>query len=612
MRRCGLRRAVVALAGVLLAAASTTSGTSGVQAASSASGGAAASKPLSEADCNGFSTTWAPLRAAMKELCTDPIAIWNGKASRFYDNGHYVGHDEPSVKFISNDPGSGNDMTYLMRLSTDPRIPPTLAPGGRAVTDYAELSPAPWFGLPICDPNSYPQNPCTPDSDSNGSAINDPNAAGSAFMELQFYPPGYEPFVDAPSCSATKWCVALTIDSLECTFGFTFCNPACEEPVNFAYLQTNGVPAGPPGPLEQDVSSYVPNRFTLEMNPGDALAVTIKDTPQGLLTAVLDLSTHQLGFMVASAANGFMHSNLQTCANTPFSFHPEFDTARQQNQVPWAALEGGVLMEDEIGHFEPCSSVTNSFPVTEDLAGQVFQDANVYQTCVGGSEGPHAVGEGPCTFSSTGALTCENATTEGDVACPPGPVGSQNCEYSDAFCMPEGNRQIDLNGQIEEVRWPIAGCQDNVFQNGDLDFDGSSYQADWPDGSPIHPTPFLYIGPFDGHGRPYPQVQFETDVAASEQDCNVATGVGCTAPPLGAAFYPFWTIGRTFGVCTWSFGNTIRHLTIESFGGPAEYGTPDVARFGGTLTSSVIPNPEFSGACGGLSLGRAMAQMPTA
>jgi hypothetical protein len=34
-------------------------------------------------------------------------------------------------------------------------------------------------------------------------------------MELQFYPPGYQPFQDAISCDATHWRAAVTIDSLE-------------------------------------------------------------------------------------------------------------------------------------------------------------------------------------------------------------------------------------------------------------------------------------------------------------------------------------------------------------------------------------------------------------
>ena len=129
-----------------------------------------------------------------------------------------------------------------MQLSRDPARTPTAS---GSVTKYAELSIAPWFGLPMCDPNSYPQNPCTPLSDSN-TGLGAPTDAGSAFMELQFYPPGFTPFVNSVSCSRTQWCAALTIDSLACTFNFATCNNNCIEPVNFAFLQTNGVPAGPP------------------------------------------------------------------------------------------------------------------------------------------------------------------------------------------------------------------------------------------------------------------------------------------------------------------------------------------------------------------------------
>jgi len=143
----------------------------------------------------------------------DPVTIENGKRSRFEDNGHYIGHDEPSVKFISSTPGSGNTMTYLTKIPVDPHQSPT--PSG-SVTNYGQLSVAPWFGLPMCDPKSYPQNACTPDSDTN-TGLNAPTDAGSAFMELQLYPPGYTPFIDSESCSATKWCAALNIDSLECT-----------------------------------------------------------------------------------------------------------------------------------------------------------------------------------------------------------------------------------------------------------------------------------------------------------------------------------------------------------------------------------------------------------
>jgi hypothetical protein len=38
-------------------------------------------------------------------------------------------------------------------------------------------------------------------------------------------------------------------------------------------------------------------------------------------------------------------------------------------------------------------------------------------------------------------------------------------------------------------------------------------------------------------------------------------------------------------------------VTRQAFGRDAEYGTPDVARYGGTIISSPMPNPEFTGRC---------------
>src|SRR5260370_7629762 len=102
------------------------------------------------------------------------------------------------------------------------------------------------------------------------------------------------------------------------------------------------------------------------MNPGDEVQATLQDTPAGFLTTVTDISTGQTGFMVASEANGFMNTNPRTCGGTPFAFHPEYDTASKQNQVPWAALEGGVLMPQEIGHFEPSSRVSTPIALSFD------------------------------------------------------------------------------------------------------------------------------------------------------------------------------------------------------------------------------------------------------
>jgi len=556
-------------------------------------------------DCNGWSAKYTAVRKLAGDLCVDPIKVVNGQGQRFTDNGWYVGHDEPSVKFISSAPGSGNTMTYFAKIPVDPRAAPT--PSG-SVTNYGELSVAPWFGLPICDPKSYPQNPCTPDSDTNSGSISDPNAAGSAFMELQLYPPGYTPFVDSESCSPTKWCAALNIDSLECTFNFVICNGNCIEPVNFAYLQTNGVPAGPPSPQLTDVSTFLPNAHTLMMNPGDVLAVSISDPPQGFTTVIRDLTTHQTGYMTASAANGFMDTNISNCSGTPFTFHAEYSTASIQNQVPWAALEGGVLMEQEIGHSESCNSVANQDPFAASYpGGQSYVDNSTYDTCLGGSEGPKAVGEGPCN-PETGV--CQNATTQGatgPAACPSNNAASGDlCEFADGFCFKQGTRTVVINGVSTTATSASNECFADRYQNGDLDFDGLDYVPySWPNSlrAVDHPTAFQYIGPFQRNGRPYPAIQFESDIGGSSALCDVGTGAGCTVPPISAKFYPFWSLSRFDALggytsaCVWNFGNTLPN-TFETFGGDAQYGAPDVARYGGTIISAPLRNPEFSGRCG--------------
>jgi hypothetical protein len=557
--------------------------------------GTVAPNATNELDCNGWSKAYKTVRKLAGDLCTDPV---KGKATRFVDNGWYVGHDEPSIKFISSAPGSGNTMTYLAKIPVDPRRAPT--PSG-SVTNYGQLSVAPWFGLPMCDPNSYPQNPCAPDSDSN-VGLNVANAAGSAFMELQLYPPGYTPFVDSESCSVTKWCAALTIDSLECNFNFATCNPNCEEPANFAFLQTNGVPTGPPSPQLADVSTFLPNNNTLLFNQGDVLEISVTDPAQGFTATIRDLTTHQTGYMTASAGNGFMNTNISTCNGTPYTFHAEYNTASINNRVPWAALEGGVLMEQEIGHSEVCSSLTNQDPFSESFSnGQSFVDNSNYDTCMGGSEGPGQTGEGPCNSSAI----CQNAETQGPngpQACPTDNADSGTlCEYADGFCYPQGSRTVMINGVTTTEYSDANQCFADRFQNGDLDFDGLSYQASaWPAGSSRdHPTAFQYIGPFT-NGRAYPQIQFETDVSGSSFLCDVATGVGCQVKPIGSDFYPYWSLGKSKSLplasCVWNFGGQLP-TTTRSFGGDAQYGNPDLSWYGGTNISAVQPNPQLSTRC---------------
>ncbi len=281
-------------------------------------------------DCNGFSRLQKPLRQYMP--CTDFVSAEHGRG---YDNGHYIGHDEPSIGFISTVHNSGNNVLWDIVLPVERPLP--------AVQSF-ENYPTFWFSMALCDPRSFPNGDCKPDSDENTPAM-----AGSALLELQLYPPG---FVTGISCDLQHWCAAMNIDSLEVdSSGET--NPNCTEPVNFAFVQKNGVPTGPPGPGSATNATFTPNSHTLLMNPGDHLRITIKDTSQGLLTRITDLTTGQSGFMVASAANGFQNTDPNTCKVFPHTFRPEFDSARFGNFIPWAVLQANVNFSMEIGHFEP-------------------------------------------------------------------------------------------------------------------------------------------------------------------------------------------------------------------------------------------------------------------
>ena len=212
------------------------------KAAASASTGIAP-KSTSMMDCNGHSPKYHEVRQDMVGGCTDPRGTWNG---RFEDNGTYVGHDEPSIKFISSAPGSGNNMTYVNRLGVDPKGKPTVSPNAKkTVSDYAELSPAPWFGLPICDPGSYPQNPCKPDSDSNSGAIRT-RTPRVGLPGAPVLPAGLPAVRGRASCDARPLVLRAHHRQPRVGVQLRDLNTACEEPVNFAFLQRNGVPAGPP------------------------------------------------------------------------------------------------------------------------------------------------------------------------------------------------------------------------------------------------------------------------------------------------------------------------------------------------------------------------------
>ena len=115
-------------------------------------------------DCNGFSRIQQTVASA--KACTDIRGIagidnkntWGG---RFYDNGHYIGHDEPDARYLSSAPGSGDNVFWNETLGRDPAGAPTVKTPARTGPTMFELTIAPWFSMALCDPFSYPQLPCT-------------------------------------------------------------------------------------------------------------------------------------------------------------------------------------------------------------------------------------------------------------------------------------------------------------------------------------------------------------------------------------------------------------------------------------------------------------------
>ncbi|HUD35518.1 MAG TPA: hypothetical protein VMR14_01390 [Streptosporangiaceae bacterium] len=496
-------------------------------------------RSVGELDCNGLSPVQKPAKVSM--MCIDPRGASGG---RFSDNGHQLSGDDPSVRFISDLTGSGRNFKITERLPVDPPAPPAVAHPGKDVTHWFELSIAPWISTVVCDPDSAPLLPCTPGSDANAPKGSYPGA-GSAFVEIQFYPPGFAPASDSISCDNKHWCSALTIDSLECAgAGGGPCNNHCVEPVNFAFIQTNGVPAGPPSPQLADSATVTPNSKTLLMNPGDEITVRFFNAAikggSALEVVETDHTTGQSGFMIASGANGFMNTNPFTCAGSKFNFQPEYNTAKASNYLPWGI--GPYMVNDafETGHFEACTKVTQSASFTVGKVKDTY-----FKDC----SGPYQPAKSP--------------------------AGS--AEPDQAPCYKQGDKHHGLAAPNV-----VTGCDVFLGAIGDRNYAGSAYRADWPDATvpDNFPTPFLQQPPTTTNGTHYASFQFMTGASTTElsADCDLSTGTGCALPPKGPGkFYPYFTLAKVDGSCVWEFGNL---QNGDAFGGDKQYGTVGAGTFG--------------------------------
>jgi hypothetical protein len=387
---------------------------------------------------------------------------------------------------------------------------------------------------------------------------------GTAFMEMQFYPPGWGGVGTGVSCGPDnyQWCAALNIDSFSSNSNTgQYNNDDCLdeaglEYVNYAIITKSGHSQAPADPLDQTLQSFETTPDTLEMNSGDHLLLYMHDTPAGFQVEIDDLTTGQSGSMTASVANGFGHPlfqpNADTCTDQLYAFHPMYSTSQPDTRVLWAAHSYNVAASDEIGHFEYCNALSD---------GQGSE-------CAGGG-----------------------ATD------PTGP------DFDDVPCF----------------ELPVVSPTDNVLSNSltgclgaDEDFDGPSYKnGTWPGSpgatagntsSPFRFTSPLFTPPHAGALLNYQSVAFETDLPRIEgsdvspnNDCqrhvynpmDPSPGSGCVDPPNGAQFYPIYTTTNTSQGCEWQIGGASIPGTTNNFGGSpaAEYGN---------LLESIYPEADFT------------------
>jgi hypothetical protein len=565
---------VTAAATALTGAAVAPAGSAG----QSAHAGTAAVKPAAPSAhwCNTNGIT-----------CAEPFQKWENfpffsKLRKQHVNiGEYIGHDEPSTLFYSNKPGSGNDNTYQIRLPKDPPVKPRQDQSGG--TWNFQLHPTFWLGMAMCDDQSapnpaysgavYPTNHCKPDSDKNiytSDTASDSHYIGKhpgmAFMEMQFYPPGWVKWPVGNSCDANRWCAALNIDSLSENMNTgvpnnnACLNSAGLEPVNFAFLTKNGVATTSADPLNDARFNPSPSKDFFMRN-GDRLSVHMSDTPKGFTVVVHDITSGTTGEMVASKANGFasvaFDPSASSCSVIKHAFHPAYSTSSPDTRVTWAAHSYNVAFSDEIGHFEFCNKVDT---------------ASATLNCAEG-----------------GGFDTKNTDPQDDNYCIPAP-GVAGTESS---------------------KIQVTGCL-GIFGDSDLDFDGVSYDARvWP-GSLANQTvsrlmtstPLRFTSPTTRGGANYSRVAFEADLPRIEdfrpdspfggvqQNCqrfvqNPADpnpGQGCVNPPPQSRDYPFYVTTSSARGCQWAEVGGV-HLpgVIRAFGGSS------ATEFGQTLLAGDYP-----------------------
>ena len=418
-------------------------------------------------------------------------------------------------------------------------------------------------------------------------------------MELQFYAPGFAPL---PTSRAAADQVVLGADHRQPGVARSTSPTSTRTARSRSTSPTCRATAFRPGRPARSwpTSTPYPNAQTLMFNPGDVLKVSISDPATGFTTRLRPTSRHHaVRLHGGQRGNGFMNTNFPT-ARHAVHLPRRVQHRRQQNQVPWAALEGGVLMQQEIGHGEVCGSLATRTRSTRRAPRRQPDLRHLRRRSPRAAM--HHRGRGPLQ-PDTGV--CKGATTEGTQgpACLPEqqlrqrPAVRVRRRLLRAAGNPHGDaeRQAcegNLAGQLLR-RQPVPERRPGLRRP-------PYRKTSWPNGTASRRSRSGTPGR-SRTGTTYPKIQFETD-APGQSPCATSHGRNCVAPPLGAKFYPFFTLTNKAGqgvgnglfppgACIWNFGyvsSASRRTTwavVPSTASPTSHGTAD-------NISAPQPNPE--------------------
>ena len=205
-----------------------------------------------------------------------------------------IGHDEPSIDFYSNLPGSGGNISWNV----------TLPVSRNASAEQADLYIAIWFGMTLNDPDAWEQ---------------------ACFLELQFYPDSTwaNTALDLNGTATNNWIAAAFAWQLVLGSG---AGNLLENPCFLQPLYANGATSG--------------NSF-FNMHGGDHLSLVFNGwpgDPTGETIAVTDLTQHTATSMTlynGTCANYQEWFGFAACGGN-YPLDPAYVSNSYQGSMPWS------------------------------------------------------------------------------------------------------------------------------------------------------------------------------------------------------------------------------------------------------------------------------------